>query len=1072
MGSNSNAAGALSIAIGTETKATGSSAIAIGPAALANSGGVGVGRQSAAVGDYSLAFGNVSYAQGKAAIALGHSAYASGYRSIAIGGADTDKVGVKYDANSQTQASGLLAIAFGAGARASGNNSLALGGAAIATGDNSVALGASANANAANSVAMGSGAQTTTAASAATAGAGTVTNATVGSTKFVGFAGASPAGVISVGAVGSERRIQNVASGQVSAASTDAINGSQLHATDQVLDQVSTIAKTGWNISAQGSNGSNIAPGATVNLKSNDGNVIVSKTTTSNDVGFDLAKNVKVDSVTTGNSKLSATGLVITGGPSMTAGGIDGGGKQVHNITGGNAPTDAASVGQVKALGDTGLSFTGNDATAGKVQRKFGEALTIDGGASTAGSYVGNNLKTVSDPKTGAIHLQMADAPKFGNITVNDSGSGRISGVSAGIGSTDAVNKQQLDAVGTSASAGWNISAQGKHASKVAPGQTVDLKNGDGNIMVSKAEGSNTIDFNLAKELKIDSVAMGDTRLDAHGLTIHSGPSVTAAGIDGGGKKIRNVSVGTEDSDVVNLSQLKAVSSSVAQTNERAIKYNWNDDNGNGKVDPGEIDFSTATLVGTTSTDGGVSGGTKIANLSQGEVSATSTDAINGAQLHAIAGPNDAKYITSNGRGVRYARINDAGSTAGDAHAKGTGSTALGYEATAESTNAMALGKGSFAGHENSVALGADSATTAGPQKNYEGAFTHGSNSTGQVHVGNRTIGGTADGVAADDAVNVRQLKNGVNHAISESNRYTDSRVSAVSNIVESVDKRTTAVEGSVTQITKGGAGLFQVSQDNTSAPTVTGLNSVAGGAGATASGNDSTAIGNGSLASGKRASALGNGAKASAAGSVAIGAGSVADRADTVSIGTAGQERKIANVAAGAADTDAVNVSQLKGVSNGSVQYDKNADGTVNHRSVTLNQGQKEAATIRNVADGAAPTDAANIGQLSDGLSKTLTQANAYADRQVQEIKGDLSNMNHDIRGGVASAMAMAGLPQAYLPGKSMAAIAASSYRGESGIAIGVSTITESGRYVYKLQSSGNTTGDWGVTAGAGIQW
>ncbi len=861
---------------------------------------------------------------------------------------------------------------------------------------------------------------------------------------------------------GGSGRISGVAPGS---GDTDAVNKRQ-------LDDVKTNAGAGWNVSAQGKNSGKIAPGATVDLKNTDENLVVTKAAASNDVSFDLAKNLKVDSVTTGNSKLSTTGLVITGGPSMTAGGIDGGGNQIHNITNGNAPTDAANVGQVKALGDAGLSFTGNEATAGKVQRKLGETLTIGGEATTVGGYAGNNLKTVTDPKTGAIRLQMAEAPKFGNITVNDSRSGRISGVSAGVGSTDAVNKQQLDAVGASASAGWNISAQGTHASKVASGQTVDLKNGDGNILVSKAEGSNTVDFNLAKELKIDSVAMGDTRLDARGLTIRNGPSVTAAGIDGGGKKIGNVSAGTEDSDVVNLSQLKTVSSSVAQTNERAIKYKWNDTNGNGKVDPGEIDFSTATLVGTTSIDGGVSGGTKITNLSQGEVSAKSTDAINGAQLHAIAGPNDANYIISNGRGVRYARINDAGSGPGDAHAKGLGSTALGFEATAESVNATALGKDAYASHENSVALGAGSATTAGPQKNYEGAFTHGSNSTGQVHVGNRTIGGTADGVAADDAVNVRQLKNGVNHAISESNRYTDSRVSAISNTVESVDKRTTVIEGTVTQITKGGAGLFQVSQDNTSAPAATGTNSAAAGAGATASGKSSAAIGNGSLASGERASAFGNGAKASAEGSVAIGTGSVADRANTVSIGAAGQERKIANVAAGSVDTDAVNVSQLKDISNGGVQYDKNADGTVNHRSVTLNQGHKEATTIRNVAGGVAPTDAANVAQLSDGLSKTLTQANVYADRQFQEIKGDLSDMNHDIRGGVASAMAMAGLPQAYLPGKSMAAIAASSYRGESGIAIGVSTITESGRYVYKLQSSGNTSGDWGVTMGAGIQW
>ena len=67
---------------------------------------------------------------------------------------------------------------------------------------------------------------------------------------------------------------------------------------------------------------------------------------------------------------------------------------------------------------------------------------------------------------------------------------------------------------------------------------------------------------------------------------------------------------------------------------------------------------------------------------------------------------------------------------------------------------------------------------------------------------------------------------------------------------------------------------------------------------------------------------------------------------------------------------------------------------------------------------------------------------------------------------------MAMAGLPQAYLPGKSMLAVGFGGYQGEYGMAVGLSGITENGRWVYKAQATGNTTRDWGFSVGAGIQW
>src|SRR6202012_370450 len=101
----------------------------------------------------------------------------------------------------------------------------------------------------------------------------------------------------------------------------------------------------------------------------------------------------------------------------------------------------------VSGVTSAGMNFTGNDASAGDVHRDLGQTLTIQGRATTAGTYSGGNVRTVTDPATGAIDVQIADAPKFGNVTINDGGSGRITGVAAGVAAAHAVNVGQLDSV-------------------------------------------------------------------------------------------------------------------------------------------------------------------------------------------------------------------------------------------------------------------------------------------------------------------------------------------------------------------------------------------------------------------------------------------------------------------------------------------------------------------------------------------------------------------------------------------------------------------------------------------------
>ncbi|WP_207385016.1 YadA family autotransporter adhesin, partial [Achromobacter xylosoxidans] len=182
------------------------------------------------------------------------------------------------------------------------------------------------------------------------------------------------------------------------------------------------------------------------------------------------------------------------------------------------------------------------------------------------------------------------------------------------------------------------------------------------------------------------------------------------------------------------------------------------------------------------------------------------------------------------------------------------------------------------------------------------------------------------------------------------------------------------------------------------------------------AAGSQGNAMGAGASVTGQGSVALGNGATASAAGGVAVGTGSVADRANSVSVGSAGQERQITNVAAGTSATDAVNLGQVLELS-------------------------------------------------SQSSGQAVQQANAYTDSKIGQLRSE-------VNGGIAAAMAMAGLPSASLPGKGMIAVAAASYQGESAMAFGLSKMSRSGAWVYRASGSHHTGGSIGVNLGVSYHW
>ena len=360
--------GAISVVCGTNATASLLHGVAIGKNATAQ------GSQAIAIGGGSN--GQSTTASGEQSIAIGANVVSSGNSSIAIGGDDLDAAsenGVNdifkgytgknliedpaspYDG--YTQSNGAASVAIGVKARSEGALSTAVGVRSSSTGDASSAFGMGSSASKNGSVALG-------------AGSTTLTNATKETTMSVGgksykVAGqAANAGAqVSVGSAGKERQIKHVAAGAVNKDSTDAVNGSQLHATNQSINDLSSFLSDIGNstsvLAEQMDAGLNFGAdtGATINKKLGDsalnfkGGNNITTTAVGSSIEFDLNGEISLDKVITGNTSMSSNGVTIAGGPSMTLdNGINAGGQVITNVADGMAPRDAVNFSQLDAV--------------------------------------------------------------------------------------------------------------------------------------------------------------------------------------------------------------------------------------------------------------------------------------------------------------------------------------------------------------------------------------------------------------------------------------------------------------------------------------------------------------------------------------------------------------------------------------------------------------------------------------------------------------------------------------------------------------------------------------------------
>ena len=1030
-------------------------------------------------------------------------------------------------------------------------------------------------------------------------------------------------------------KITNVTAGNLTAGSTDAVNGSQLKTTnDNVTTNTTNIATNTTNITnlTDAVNGLgddsllwNKTAGAfsaahgtdatskITNVKAGDltagstDAVNGSQLKTTNDNVSTNTTNITNLTDSVGDLKDDSLLWNKAAGAFSAAHGTEATSKITNLLAGkiSSNSTDAINGSQLYGVADSFTSYLGGGADISDTGVLSGPTYTIGG---TDYTNVGDALAAINtsfSTSLGDALLWDATAGKFSAkhginnapSVITDVANGAVSSTSS-----DAINGSQLYGVSD-----YIADALGGNA----------VVNTDGSITtptyaIAGGSYNNVGDALEASDTTLDDALLWDTTANGG-----NGAFSAAHGKDKTASVITNVAngaVSATSNDAINGSQLYSTNKYIADALGGDAEVNAD----------GTITAPTYTIANTdynnvgealdaldnnallwdedagaynASHDGNAS---KITNVAAGDLSTTSTDAVNGSQLNAtnilvtqnsqminqLAGNTSETYIEENGAGINYVRTNDSGLAFNDASASGIGATAVGYNAVASHASSVAIGQDSISEVDTGIALGSSSVSsrvivkgTRNTSVSEEGVVigydTTDGELLGALSIGDdgkyRQIINVADGSEAHDAVTVRQLQNAIGAVATTPTKYYHANSTAEDSLAVGEDSLAMGAKTIVNGNAGIGIGLNTLVLADA-------INGIAIGSNARANHADSIAMGNGSQttrgaqtnytaynmdapqnsvgefsvgsedgqrqitnvaagsadtdavnvgqlkvtdaqvsqntqsitnlntqvtnldtrvtniengigdivttgstkyfktntdgadanAQGKDSVAIGSGSIAAADNSVALGTGSVADEENTISVGSSTNQRRITNVAAGVNATDAVNVSQLKSSEAGGVRYDTKADGSIDYSNITLGGGNSGTTRISNVSAGVNNNDAVNYAQLKQSVQETKQ----YTDQRMVEMDNKLSKTESKLSGGIASAMAMTGLPQAYTPGASMASIGGGTYNGESAVALGVSMVSANGRWVYKLQGSTNSQGEYSAALGAGIQW
>ena len=907
-GKGASATSSESTALGAASQAFAASATAVGFGARADQyGATAMGVNSRAQGKYSTAVGQAAQATGDNSVALGDQSVVDGKESIAIG--KSNKV------------SGNNSIAVGTGHTIGGDNSGAFGDPNIVNGNNSYAVGNNNTVNNDNAFVLGNGVTTTQDNSnvlgnlSTDRAATTETGITINGTSYT-YAGQGSAtnGVMSVGFVGGERQIINVAAGQVSASSTDAINGSQLFATNEAIGNLSGTVNDGLNFVGDTGTAVNRQLGDTLSIEGGETNT--TKLATGNNVGvstntdgdgllIQLAKDIDLGadgSLTTGRTVVNNNGISILGGS-------QGNGNPVRLtkdglFNGGNT---------IKGVGDGRVDATSNQAINGSQLFNQGKGVeTIIGGT------------TVYDPTTGT----------FTNTDIGGTGKNNIN-----------------DAIG---------------AAYTAAGQAKSTVSGSANVTINKtgpANGPNDYQVVINDDINLDSVTTGNTVMDNAGVAVD----------DGAGNSSTMTTAGTTVTNADGDTSSYGAGGMVAGNTTDGKSTVVNQDG---------VSFTDADgdATGPTITAGGIDAGdTVITGVANGEVSADSTDAINGSQLNAVSETANRGFdITTAATGTGTV----SGTTVANV-APGSLQTVTAGNNISISQNGIGL---TIATNPDLVA---DSLTTGNTTVNNDGlSFTDGTGaatgpsiSVDGINAGNTVVTGVANGeVSADstDAVNGSQLNTTNNN---------------VANNTSNINKGINFGNGSTSNNYALGNTISVTGDSNITTTTVSG--------------------------------------------GVQVGLN------ENIDLGSTGS------------------------VTTGNTVVNNNGVTITNGPSLTTNGINAGGQVVTGVADGIiadGSTDAINGGQLNTFGNQVNNALNDLGYR-VDEVEDEAN-------AGISAAMAMSSIPQSFIPGKSLIGGGIATYNGEGAVAVGLSKVSDNGRWVMKITGTADTQGNAGGAIGAGFHF
>ncbi|WP_336278882.1 hypothetical protein, partial [Bartonella sp. CB175] len=613
-GCGASATGNYSVAFGSSATTSAGGAMAFGVSALASgraSASVGVG--SEASGDAAIAFGGISVAAGKESVALGVRANAASDYGVAIG------------SRASAQASGSIAIG---GADSDENQ-------AVAKGSNAVAIGLHARAETANAIAIGENTQVLSEGGIAIGG-GSVSRADSMARDGGANSGYDPIegkasqnesavwkntkGAFSVGDADTSvtRKITGVAAG---ADDTDAVNIAQLKALRE-------LATRGWNFSVNGGDSTNVGLGSTVDFSAGSENFTIVQDSTKNKLTFDLAKDLALNSVKLEGTTLSAAGLEIASGPKITNSGIDAGNEVVSGVKAGDVSstsTDAINGSQLNSMGETLATSLGgsaqyengqwtapefeivqfnSDGTQGEKQDYGTVASAFEGinkaftGLDSKVDHVKNEITDnllVKQAEDNSITIGKAVEGTVIEITDKEGSSRKITGLSDGdisTSSTDAINGSQLNSISNKLVAYFGGDAKYEDGQWTAPNFKVSQFDSDG--------------------------IKGDEQDYSTVASAFEGVNKAFTGLD---SKVDHVK-----SEITDNLLVKQAEDNSSITIGKAVE---------------------GTVIEITDKEGL---SRKITGLSDGDISASSTDAINGSQLNSMGG----SFATSLGGNAQY----------------------------------------------------------------------------------------------------------------------------------------------------------------------------------------------------------------------------------------------------------------------------------------------------------------------------------------------------------------------------------------------------------------------------------